>query len=168
MMPTSVRGAFDPRRNAGFTLIEILVVLLLIGILAAGIATRIGPDDRQVARAEAEKLADLLESAAEDAASEDRTLGWSGRDGSYAFWVRGPDGSWNPLDGEDFYRRHDLGDGISISSLSIDGVAQPPGKTLVFNPSGVNRPFSISLLVNGASVRISGDALNRVRLDATS
>ena len=50
-------------RLRGFTLIEILVVLVIIGVVATLAVVRLGPRDDELLKQEAERLALLLEDA---------------------------------------------------------------------------------------------------------
>ena len=162
MTPISVPGASDFRLQGGFTLLEILVVLLVVGIVAATVAIGISPGDRQETEIEASRLADLFEEAASEASSRDETLGWSGNDNVYIFWKKAEDGTWNEIEGDDLFRRHALRGDVRIGG--IDGVLAPE-KKIVFDPSGINKPFTISLSGNHSKADISFDAMNRVTVD---
>ncbi|MDP1716865.1 MAG: type II secretion system protein, partial [Burkholderiales bacterium] len=53
-------ASLRPRRGRrGFTLIEMLVVMLIMGLLVGLVATITRPDDRALLRIEAERLAQL-------------------------------------------------------------------------------------------------------------
>lgn len=159
MTPTSVPGA---SRSGGFTLVEILVALLVIGIVTAVAALNMSPDDRGAVKTEAANLADLLEETSEDAQDTGSEIAWSGNGSGYSFWKRQDDGSWAEMAGDDFYRSRVLNDGVRIAEVKADGKILPQGKMLLFKPSGVNRTFEIVLEKNGAAMTVSGDALNRV------
>lgn len=162
MTPISVPGAF---RQRGFTLVEILVVLLVIGIVTAVAALNISPDNRRALKTEAAHLADLLEETAEDAQDTGNEIAWSGNGDSYSFWNKKEGGSWQEMTGDDFYRSHVLDDDVRIVKVEADGMILPPGKMLFFKPSGVNKPFEIVLEKNGTDMTISSDALNRVTVE---
>ena len=75
--PTSATGAAEPpaqRAAAGFTLIEVLVVMVIFAIAAGLIALRLLPDDLERARHEAEATALLIERAADEAERTGRPL----------------------------------------------------------------------------------------------
>ncbi len=159
MTPTSDPGIF---RQRGFTLVEILVVLLVIGVATAVVAANISPDNRQAAKMEAARLADLLETTSEDAQDSVQTIAWSEQNNAYSFWRKAEDGSWQPITDDDLYRSRALENGVSFVQVKVGGVLLPEGERMIFHPSGVNRPFEITLQRYGSRSVISSDALNRM------
>ena len=79
------------RRDRGFTLIEVLVVLVLIGIITALAVARIGMQDDRAEQA-AKQLAGVLEIASRRAVIEARELGLVFDSKGYRFVVLGDDG----------------------------------------------------------------------------
>ncbi|MDP2785168.1 MAG: prepilin-type N-terminal cleavage/methylation domain-containing protein, partial [Sulfurimicrobium sp.] len=63
--------------NSGFTLIEMLVVLVVIGIIVAMIGVNLAPDPRQSLDTEARRLALLLEQARDEAMSSGSSIAFS-------------------------------------------------------------------------------------------
>ncbi len=161
MTPTSVPGVFNQR---GFTLVEILVVMLLMGIVAAAVVVNISPSDSQAVQIEASRLADMLEQTAEDAQDSGETIAWQGQGDSYAFWKKNDQGDWQEIADDNFYRSGNLGNDVGFGAIRVEGVILPPDQRLVFNPSGVNRPFVITLQKGAASASISSDAMNRMKV----
>ena len=62
-----VSGAPGANKVRGFTLVEILVVLMTMGILLGLISVNLGPGERDLLRLEAERLAQVLDLAADEA-----------------------------------------------------------------------------------------------------
>lgn len=77
----------------GFTLIEILVVLVVLGIAASIVVFQLAGDDRRDVQREAKRLAGALEHAAAVAQWSGETLGVSAEGGVYRFWRRGTNDS---------------------------------------------------------------------------
>ena len=102
-------------QQRGFTLIEVLVVALIIGVVLAFVSLSInptGPADRL--DTEAERLNALLQAGADDAILYGRELGLDITRGGYRFLRLGDDG-WQPLDVPDTpLRARELGDGIVL------------------------------------------------------
>lgn len=128
-----VRGAAShrPARAAGFTLLELLVVVFIIGIIAAMFTLSVGVaggTDRELRR-EAERLETLLRLAAEDASFQARDLGIRLYPQNYEFSVYdvGPllvdrtDDKWSILS-EDLLAPHELPD-VFEYELEIEGKA---------------------------------------------
>src|SRR5947209_5673029 len=78
-------------RSAGFTLAEILVVIVVIGLAAGFIYAQLETDPRQTLEREARRFAGALEHAALLAQWKNQTLGVSATGATYRFWRRGTD-----------------------------------------------------------------------------
>jgi len=165
MTRTSGPGSPDwlaqTRGQIGFTLIEILVVLLLMGIVSALVVANVAPDNRGKLRIESERLALLLEQAAEEAHTSQRELGWSTDGAGYAFWQRQEGGEWTRMD-EGIYHPRNLPDEMRIEDITVEQNRIAPGARLVFEPSGINRPFEMILAEPQEKARLSSDSMNRV------
>ncbi|SEQ65771.1 type II secretion system protein H [Solimonas aquatica] len=87
------------RASRGFTLIEILVVMVIIGVLVSfatlSISSRALADKLE---SEAHLLAQLLALASEDAELQGVELGFVHTEHGYAFLTVGPGGGWIPID----------------------------------------------------------------------
>ena len=61
----------NPNPCTGFTLVEVLVVMVLVGITLALIGLNLMPDDGRTVRNEAQRLALLLEQARDEAVARE-------------------------------------------------------------------------------------------------
>ena len=81
--------------QAGFTLIELMVVLVIIGLTAAAVVLAI-PSPGGGVRGEALRLAARADAARERAMMDNRPVALVLKDGGYAFeWRKG--GEWRPI-----------------------------------------------------------------------
>jgi len=95
-------GAVRTSKRAGFTLIEILVVMAIIAIGVSVALVAYDGSDRDRASREARRFAGALEHAAARAQARAETLGASAQEGTWRFWRRDPDsGRWQPLADDD-------------------------------------------------------------------
>jgi general secretion pathway protein H len=143
----------DSRR--GFTLIEVLAVLAIIGIAIALAQVRFARSPAQALEHEAQRLALLLELARDEAMTQGCTVAWIARRDSH--WIecrRAPGG----------YAAHPWEHGVALERVSIAGVPVSRESPLLFTPSGVNAPFELMLALEGNRVHVTGDALGRVQV----
>jgi general secretion pathway protein H len=161
-----IRRARAPRpaHGAGFTLIEILVVLVVLAIAAGTLVARLDRDPRSVVDGEARRLAGALEHAAALAQWTGETLGVSTHGDGYRFWRRGTDSRWSAMSGSDVLAPHDLPAGIRILPGTYAGAAAAPDAVLPFRASGRNEPYTLIVAAPQWGTVLTSDPLNRISL----
>ena len=94
-MPTSGRGTCSPASGertraatSGFTLVEILVVIVILGIAAGVAIVSAAPDERDLSAREARRFAGALEYAAQRAQFRNELLGVSATGRAIRYWRR--------------------------------------------------------------------------------
>jgi len=159
------RNAAPPAR--GFTLIEILVVMVLIAITVSLASVKFHRDDRQVLRDEALKLAALLAHARDEAILTGAPIGWQAVDSGYRFVRRSLDRRWEEMGGDDTLRSRRLDGPVKLVGVDIidpitgtrtgETADRAANNVIVFLPSAANRSFRIMLELNGTRMRIRSD-----------
>jgi general secretion pathway protein H len=108
--------------NGGFTLVEILVVVVIIGIITIGALLSmsfIGPD-REL-HTEADRIADLMNYAQDQGELQTREMGLYCTDHSYKFLAFDARRNlWVPIDDDDALRARSLPDAIKLQ-LVVEG-----------------------------------------------
>ena len=157
----SQKLAMRVKRIAGFTLIEVMVVLVIMGVLIGLVSTNFAPDDRQQLQLEGHKLALLLSHASNTARTTGMTVAWKSTPKSYTFLTLAPDGrNWNPLlNDSDLYARH-MSEGMRISKVSIAG--DSTSDMVIFSPSGLNSDFNVTLSSDQYRLNVHGNLLGKV------
>ncbi len=140
------------KRKRGFTLIEVLAVLAIIGIAVALAQVRYARSPAQALEDEAHRVALVLESARDEAMARACMVAWISRTDSHRVGCRRAAGAVI----------HPWPRGIALERISIAGVPVSRDTALVFTPSGVNAPFELILATEGHRVLLSGDGLGRV------
>jgi general secretion pathway protein H len=127
-MPISATGPslepnrFAPRPDAGFSLIELLVVIVIMAIVAAMALLSMGAlrSDDPV-ETEARRLTALVQLVAEEALVQGRDFGLEFFTDGYRFLSWDPDGRlWSVVDDEAALRRRTLPGGVRVA-LAVDG-----------------------------------------------
>ncbi len=151
----------------GFTLIEILVVLALVGIVAGLVVVRLDDDGQRATRHAAEQLSVALEAARDEAIYSGRELAFSSDGEAWQFWVADSGRrSWQALtDGELLRPRRFAGE-VRIAAQRVSGRDRPLGERLVFAADGLSEPFALLLQGGASQLRLSYDAMGRVSVEA--
>ncbi len=147
----------------GFTLIELMVVLVVIGIALGMTVLQLMPDDRATLRHEAERLALLLENAGLEAQSSGRSLGWSGEQSHYRFWNKNDYNDWVRIEEDKQFYPRELPEGLRFTRISVEDVTLKPGDPISFSSGGFARPFLIQLGNQYGNATITGKSTGEVR-----
>jgi len=165
------------RTQPGFTLLEILVVVLIVGIVATFAVIGIGGrsiDDRL--DIEARRLNELLAFAAEEAVLQGAEYGLRVTTAGYEFVRLNPaDGMWTPFD-DGVLRPRDLDEPFYLE-LSVDGrraapadpeaIDPPPVPQVLLLSSGEVTAFSLTVRARShpSWFTLDGDVLGRLKLE---
>ena len=155
-------------RRAGFTLIEILVTMVIIGVLAVVLVFAAAPGEATHARTEARRLAALLELALGEARASGQSIAWSPSLEGYTFLRRGEDGEWHGFPADSPYRRRSLPTGVSLGAVQLDAQPLRPGDRIVITPYGLTGAIQATIEGGGARITLRGGALGRVTLDQSA
>ncbi|MDR5855919.1 GspH/FimT family pseudopilin [Caballeronia sp. LZ062] len=150
------------RRNAGFTLLEMLVVLVIAGLLVSLASLQLTRNPRTDLNEEAQRLALLFESAGDEAQVRARPIAWQPVEGGFRFDIRTEDG-WRPLRDDLLRARRWEGGVTSVSIQFLD--SDKSVSRLVFGTEAIDTPMEITLVsaVGRATIIGSGNGRFQVR-----
>jgi len=157
------RRAGSPR-NRGFTLIEMLVVLLIMGLFVGLVSTITRPDDRAVLRLEAERLSQLLDLAMTEAQLSGHFIAWTADESSYRFWRSGDNGEWYEILDNELLRTRTLPQGMAISDFQVENMRPQAAIRLEFTPQGSSLAFAIGMSLGTERYTVAGSPIEEVRV----
>ena len=151
-------------RTRGFTLIEMLVVLLIMGLLVGLVSAIVRPDDRALLRVEAERLAQLLDLAATESRLTGKSIAWIADGPGYRFWRFQEDTDWSEIRDSDPLRARTLPQGITISGLQVETMRPQGVLRLEFTPYGPTFAFNVEMSLGAERFIIAASPVGDVRV----
>jgi len=151
------------RIGRGFTLIEMLVVLMIMGLFLGLVATITRPDDRAVLRLEADRLTQLLDFAAAEAQLTGKAIAWTADASGYRFLRLGDDSAWSEIREGELLRARTLPQGVAISGFRVENMRPQGPMRLEFAPQGASLAFTIAMSLGTERYAVAGSPVGDVR-----
>jgi general secretion pathway protein H len=151
-------------KSRGFTLIEMMVVLMIMGLFVGLVSTITRPDDRALLRVEAERLAQLLDLAATEARLSGKSIGWTVDGPGYRFWRFREDLGWSEIRDNDILRARTLPQGMTISGLRVENMRGQGVTRLEFTPYGATLAFTIELSLGAERYAVAASPIGDIRV----
>lgn len=152
------------RNDRGFTLIEMLVVLMIMGLFLGLVSAITRPDDRAVLRLEAERLAQLLDFAGAEAQLGGKALAWTADASGYRFWRLGDDFTWAEIRDSDLLRARTLPQGVALTAFRVENMRPQGAMRLEFAPQGSSLAFTIGMSLGTERYAVAGSPVGDVRV----
>lgn len=168
----AIKPARKVRCSAGFTLLELLLVLVIAGITLGAVAFNALPGPQQSLQREAQRLALLMQLARDEAIVRNQAIAFEAvGDRGYRFVVR--DGNeWAPIEHDDMLRARDFDRPPVALIISADVAAKPSVAAssqsrlrIVFGREPVDKPFTLTLRSGVSSVALHADGIGHYVVD---
>ncbi|MEO8838554.1 MAG: GspH/FimT family protein [Herbaspirillum sp.] len=158
--------------GAGFTLLELLLVLVIAGITLGVVSFNALPSPQQNLQREAQRLALLMQLARDEAIVRNQPIAFEAvGDGGYRFVVRSGN-EWVPIEHDDMLRARDFERPPVTLILNTDASAnsQSAGSSqsavrIVFGREPVDKPFTLTLRSGTSSVELHADGIGHYVVD---
>lgn len=163
VMPVNARVC---NSKNGFTLIEILVVVIIIGIALSLAVAKLYPDENERLREETDRAVAMLEAARDEAAFSGHTIAFNISENTLTFYerdTRSAEIKWLPVNNPQLEARP-FAEGISAALRLGGSGGQTSDKNALalFQPAGVGAPFEVLLASNFGQRVIVADALGNL------
>lgn len=156
-----VRYCHLPR---GFTLLELLVVMVIVGITLGMVSFNAMPSERQVLHNDAQRIALLLQLARDEAIVRNRPIAFEADTDRYRFLVRNGK-TWQALQQDDMLRERDFKRIPVTLSISPASAEQVYPLRIVFGREPVDRPFILTLATGDAQIAIRADGIGHFAVE---
>ncbi len=142
--------------NSGFTLLEIMVVVLIIGVLLAMISLSVSPNPRTKLRDEATRLATVMQTAQEEAILQGKLFAINIGENGYAFYEYGL-GGMEAIAGDEILKPRELPENIRITEAVVDGPKVDKKIWILLYPTGELTAFGITFSDQDYHWSVEGD-----------
>lgn len=149
-----------PSAQSGFTLLEIMVVVILIAVSATYAVVRLDRSSDDIAELEARRFARLVEHARDESILSGRPFAVQvdpvARSYTFLHHVR----EWTPVEDDDVFRRRVLPEDLE---LDFESSSDPgSGGLLVIEGLGVITPFVFTVRGDSRTYRVSVDEAHNI------
>ena len=156
-------------RSGGFTLLELLVVIVLAGILLSIVTVSVTPDERQLLARDAERVGQLFALAADESRIRQQPIFWEADLNGYRF-VTLADGERRLIDNDDLLRERNWREPLQSLALlpaggrqqaqTVLGQGAPPLRVAIAR-EWIQPPMRLELATAAAQVAIDFDERGR-------
>jgi general secretion pathway protein H len=155
------------RLAQGFTLLELLVVLVIAGITLGLVSYNAMPSDQQALRGDAQRIALLLQLGRDEAIVRNRAIAFEAEADRYRFLLR-EDNAWQVLSQDNLlrereFKRSPIAFFVNPPQVGATGAAaataNPDVLRIVFGREPVDKPFVLTLSHGAESVAIRADGI---------
>ncbi len=153
---------YDKKRSIGFTLLELLIVMLIMGVVLGAVGLSAAQTNKQVLQQDVQRLAALMQLARDEAIVKKRLIALELDANRYRFFIKNDNG-WQTLQDDVLHEREFKLSPIVFSLMN--GASSLSTWRLVFGRDPVDQPFVLALQYAQFSYSISADGIGHFRVD---
>jgi general secretion pathway protein H len=168
------QGRLRPSSVRGFTLLELLVVLVIAGIMLGVVSFTAFQNEQQVMRNEAQRIALLLQLARDEAIVRNTPVAFEIGDTSYRFLILNNNtnsdnnsntnsdsnsNGWQPITQDEMFRERTFPRTPVNVSIDPPSLQQTNPLRIVFGREPVDKPFVLTLTQGNTHVAIHADGI---------
>ena len=142
----------------GFTLLELLIVMVIAGIVLGMISFNAMPDDRKVLQNDAQRIALLLQLARDEAIVRNRPIAFEAEADRYRFLMF-DENTWKALTQDDMLREREFKRPPVTFTITPPLNAPAVPLRIIFGREPVDKPFVLTLVSGNSQVDIRADGI---------
>ena len=153
-----------PKRAAGFTLVEVMVVMVIIGITLGLVSLNAMPSQRQNLEGEAKRIALLLQLARDEAIVRNRPVAFEADSQGYRFLVRN-EAQWDQITRDDLLRGRPFKSSPVVLVLDPASAGSSNPLRITFGREPVDKAFILTLASGDDAVAIRADGVGHFTVE---
>jgi general secretion pathway protein H len=152
------------KRASGFTLVEIMVVMVIIGVTLGLASLNAIPSPHQDLQKEAQRLSLLLQLARDEAIVRNRLVTFEATPERYHFLVRN-ETRWDVITNDDLLREREFKNAPVALVLEPGSAGTQNPLRLTFGREPVDKPFVLTLASGSNTVAIHADGVGHFTVE---
>lgn len=153
----------NKRGQRGFTLLELLVVLVIAGMMLGVVSFNAMPSERQRLQADAQRIALLMQLARDEAIVRNQAVAFEADQFGYRFLVR-EERVWTPIKDEMLRERTFALAPVQLAITPQTAEAAPTLRIL-FGREPVDKPFTLTMRAADSSVTLHADGIGHFSVE---
>ena len=152
------------RCQSGFTLLELLVVMVIAGVMLGVVSFNAMPSAHQALDKEARRIALLLQLARDEAIVRNSPVAFEADAEHYRFLVR-TNTTWAAIEKDDLLREREFQRAPMTLLLTPPVTAGSGPMRIVFGREPVDKPFLLTLSIDNDQVAIRADGIGHFEVE---
>ena len=148
--------------KAGFTLLELLIVMLIMGVVLGAVGLSAAQSNKKILQEDVQRLAALMQLARDEAIVKNRLIALELDADRYRFFIKNDNG-WQVL--QDDVLRERIFKFSPIEFSLLNGASHVSSWRLVFGRDPVDQPFVLALQYAQDTYSISADGIGHFRVE---